>query len=73
MKDVRCPVCGGDIVQTPFGYGCANYSKDDPDSCRFSIGRIAGVKLKEAWVKELLTRGKTGRDRGICGKDRHEI
>lgn len=49
-------------------YGCANYSKDDPDSCRFSIGRIAGVKLKEAWVKELLTRGKTGVIEGFVAK-----
>lgn len=27
VKDVKCPICGGDIVQTPFGFGCANYSK----------------------------------------------
>ena len=60
VKDVRCPLCKGDIVQTPFGFGCANYSKDNPDSCRFSIGKIAGVKLKEAQVKELLLNKKTG-------------
>ncbi len=27
VKDVKCPLCQGDIVQTPFGYGCANYDK----------------------------------------------
>ena len=48
VKDVVCPLCGGDIVQTPFGYGCAAYDKNNPESCRFSIGKIAGVKLKEA-------------------------
>ncbi len=68
VKDVICPICSGDIVKTPFGYGCANYSKDNPQSCRFSIGKIASVKLKEAQVKELLTRGKTGVIEGFVAK-----
>ena len=68
LKDVKCPVCGGDMVKTPFGYGCANYKKDDPKSCRFSVGQIAGVKLKEAQVKELLTNGKTGVIEGFIAK-----
>lgn len=68
IKDVRCPLCKGDIVQTPFGFGCANYSKDNPDSCRFSIGKIAGVKLKEAQVKELLLKKKTEVIKGFVAK-----
>ncbi len=68
VKDVKCPLCGGDIVVTPFGYGCANYRKDQPDSCRFLIGQIAGVKLKEAQVKELLQNGKTGVIKGFIAK-----
>ena len=68
LKDVKCPVCGGDMVKTPFGYGCTNYKKDDPESCRFSVGQIAGVKLKEAQVKELLTNGKTGVIEGFIAK-----
>ncbi len=68
LKDVVCPICGGDIVQTPFGYGCANYNKDNPESCRFSVGKIASVKLKEAQIKELLTRGKTGIITGFVAK-----
>ena len=60
VKDVVCPLCKGDIVVTPFGYGCSNYKKEDPEhSCRFMIGKIASVKLKEAHVKQLLTVGKT--------------
>lgn len=58
VKDVVCPLCGGEIIQTPFGFGCANYSKDNPESCKFAIGTIAGVKLKEAQVKELLPAAK---------------
>lgn len=68
VKDVKCPLCGGDIVKTPFGFGCANYSKDNPESCRFSIGKIAGVSLKEAQVKELLLRGKTDVIKGFVAK-----
>ena len=60
VKDVVCPLCGGDVVVTPFGYGCSNYNKDDQEhSCRFMIGKIASVKLKETHVKQLLTEGKT--------------
>ena len=68
VKDVICPLCGGDIVQTPFGYGCAAYDKNNPESCRFSIGKIAGVKLKEASVKELLQNGKTSPIQGFIAK-----
>lgn len=68
IKDVKCPLCGGEIAKTPFGYGCANYSKDNPESCRFSIGKIAGVTLKEAQVKELLLRGKTDVIKGFVAK-----
>lgn len=68
VKDVKCPICGGEIVKTMFGFGCANYVKDDPGSCRFSIGKIAGVALKEAQVKELLLRGKTDVIEGFVAK-----
>ncbi|MGN1147035.1 MAG: topoisomerase C-terminal repeat-containing protein [Lachnospiraceae bacterium] len=68
VKDVKCPLCGGDIVQTPFGFGCANYVKENPESCRFSIGKIAGVKLKEATVKELLQKGRTEVIQGFIAK-----
>jgi len=69
VKDVVCPLCKGDIVVTPFGYGCSNYKKEDPEhSCRFMIGKIASVKLKEAQVKQLLTIGKTDVIEGFVAK-----
>lgn len=68
VKDVKCPLCGGDVVKTMFGFGCANYSKENPDSCRFSIGKIAGVTLKEAQVKELLLRKRTEVIKGFVAK-----
>ena len=56
---VACPVCGGEMVTTPFGYGCSNY-KNDKSGCNFNIGEIAGVNLEEEQVKELITKGHTG-------------
>lgn len=68
IKDAVCPLCGGEIVQTPFGYGCANYDKLDEGSCKFSIGKMAGKDLSEAQVRELLTNGKTATIRGFKSK-----
>ena len=68
VKGVVCPLCGGDIVKTPFGYGCANYDRNDENSCKFSIGRIAGVSLKEAQVKQLLTEKHTDPIEGFVAK-----
>lgn len=69
IKDVVCPLCGGEIVQTPFGFGCINYEKDNPSSCRFSIGKMAGKDIPESQIKELLTNGKTGTIRGFTAKN----
>jgi len=69
IKDVVCPVCGGSIVKTPFGYGCSNYNKDDPEhSCTFNIGKIAGLAIKESYIKELLTDGVTSEISGFKSK-----
>ena len=68
IKDVVCPLCGGEIVQTPFGFGCANYDKNDENSCRFSIGKMAGKDIPEAQIKELLNNGRTATIRGFKSK-----
>lgn len=68
VKGVKCPLCGGEITVTPFGYACVNHRQEDPESCGFFIGSVAGVKLKEAAVKELLTEGKTGVLQGFIAK-----
>lgn len=68
VKGVVCPLCGGDIIKTPFGYGCANYDRNEEGSCKFSIGKIAGVSLKEAQVKQLLTEKHTDPIEGFVAK-----
>lgn len=70
IKDAKCPICGGDIVKTSFGYGCKNYDKSRPDdSCRFNIGTVAGVTLTEAQVKELLEKKITEPITGFKAKN----
>lgn len=68
VAGVVCPICQGEIIATPFGFGCANYKKDDPDSCRFAIGKMSEKSLTEAQVKQLLTDGRTETIRGFKSK-----
>ncbi|MDD7701434.1 MAG: topoisomerase C-terminal repeat-containing protein [Lachnospiraceae bacterium] len=68
VKDVKCPLCGGEIVATSFGYGCANYDSKDETSCRFSIGKMADKSFTEAQVRQLLTKGVTETIRGFKSK-----
>lgn len=61
IKDVTCPICGGEIIKISFGYGCSNYSKDNPDnSCSFRINTMCGVKFNESQVKELIQNKRLG-------------
>ena len=70
LKNVNCPLCGGEIVKTMFGYGCSNYNKDDAEhSCRFAINnKIAGLKISDSVVKQLLTNKKTDVIEGFLAK-----
>lgn len=69
VPDVSCPVCGGKIKKTPFGYGCVNYTADDEASCRFSVGKIAGKLPPISSVKKLLGEGHTDLIRGFKAKN----
>ncbi len=73
LPDVVCPICGGQIRKTSFGFGCVNFKKDDPESCRFSIGQIAGKSLTAANVKQLLTEKKTDTIRGFKSKNKKKF
>ena len=69
LEGVKCPDCGGDILVKSFGYGCANFDKENPDSCKFLIGKIADKEIPAAQVKELLGLGKTQTIRGFKSKN----
>ena len=68
VKDVVCPKCGGKIQVAPFGFVCENNRRDDPESCRFMVGKVASVKIKESVLKELLTKKKTDVISGFVSK-----
>ena len=53
-----CPLCGGTVRRTTFGYGCSSYREK---GCRFSIREvICGRTIPLLMVKKLLTDGETG-------------
>jgi DNA topoisomerase III len=54
-----CPLCGGNIIETPKAFGCANW-KDK--NCKFAIWKNAyGGRISASSAKELLTKGETSR------------
>lgn len=59
----KCPLCGGDVTRTFFGYGCSNYREK---GCRFSVKLIIlGRPISVSNVKLLLETGKTSKIRGF--------
>lgn len=64
----RCPKCGGAVRIAKFGYCCENYVKDDPNSCHFGIGTIAGKKLSETQATTLIKEKKTNIIKGFKSK-----
>ncbi len=65
--DVLCPLCQGQIFTTPFGFGCSNY-KQDKSGCNFSIGKIAGKRLSDLEVKQLIDDGRLENVAGFRSK-----
>lgn len=58
----RCPLCGGEVRRTVFGYGCASYRDN---GCKFGIRMsICDRVIPVSAVKQLLTEGKTAK---LCG------
>jgi len=58
----KCPLCGGEVRRTTFGYGCGSYREN---GCKFSIHMsICGRTIPVSAVKQLLENGKTEK---LCG------
>ena len=63
----QCPLCGGDIKRTKFGYGCSNYKEK---GCKFAVGSyILGRSISKTNVQMLLTTGKTSKIQGFTSKN----
>ncbi len=62
----KCPLCGGDITRTKFGYGCRNYK----DGCKFSIGGVICKRvISVSNVRKLLEEGRTSKINGFTSKN----
>ena len=56
---LQCPLCGKEVITTPWGYKCEGYEKDNPAACKFSIGEICSVKLRQDDLADLIINKKT--------------
>ena len=60
-----CPLCGGNVVRTKFGYGCDRYK----DGCKFSINNVILDRvISVSNVKMLLETGKSSKIEGFVSK-----
>lgn len=62
-----CPLCGGQVRRTKFGYGCSNYKEKN---CRFSVQLvICGRVISPANMRLLLKDGVTSKIEGFISKN----
>lgn len=62
-----CPLCGGTVRRTKYGYGCSNYKEKD---CKFSVGAyILGRSISKSNIKLLLETGRTSKIQGFTSKN----
>ena len=63
----KCPLCGGTVVRTKFGYGCANYRDT---GCKFSVNQVICSRIiSPANMRLLLERGTTAKIQGFISKN----
>lgn len=61
----KCPLCGGNVERTRFGYGCDKYK----DGCKLSINNVILDRvISKSNVKLLLETGKTSKIEGFISK-----
>jgi len=62
----KCPLCGGEIRRTGFGYGCSEYKAN---GCKFGFRNvICGRTISLSNARLLLSQGKTSLIRGFISK-----
>lgn len=58
--DLKCPSCGGKIIENDKSFACEKHDYNDKSSCQFSIWKtIAGRKLKSKELDQLISFGIT--------------
>ncbi len=62
----KCPLCGGEVRRTNFGYGCGSYREN---GCKFAVSmRICSRVIPISAVRQLLTNGRTEKLSGFVSK-----
>ena len=57
----KCPLCKGEVTETPKAYGCVNW-REANGGCKFTIWKtMFGGKITTQQVKQLLTKGITAK------------
>ncbi len=53
----KCPLCGGNVIRTSFGYGCSNYREN---GCKFGISNVICSRvISLSNIRQLLATGRT--------------
>ncbi len=61
-----CPKCGAPVVETKKAFGCSAWKQS---GCDFAVWKtVAGKRVSEAQVKQLLAKGRTGQLKGFKSK-----
>jgi DNA topoisomerase-3 len=67
---LKCPTCGKEIIKFSWGYGCSGYKT----GCKFSVGNtVAGKKLTDKQLTDLISKGKTTKIKGLKRKTGEEF
>lgn len=65
-----CPLCGASVEEQPRSFGCSKWR----DGCRFAIWKtIAGKKITESLVRQLLQQGQTDTLAGFQSRSGREF
>lgn len=63
----KCPLCGGDVIRTRFGYGCNQYKEK---GCKFTInGVICKRVISIANARLILETGKSAKIKNFVSKN----
>ena len=71
--DAKCPVCGGKVLITRYGYQCEHNTQDN-DECYFFVPNVfCKKKITASQVERLIKNGKTTKMKGFVSKKNNKF
>ena len=58
LKNIKCPLCGGDLIETGKAFTCINWKKED-GGCKFTVWKESFGAVFDADDAEKLIRGES--------------